>query len=494
MKTRETKKQNRSSVILSEATDGVNKVRLMGLARAEEEEACPWEEIDDYSGRFVVAGYSTSDRYHPWLAYSTDGGKTWTRSETTAEENQAHGVLRALAYGGGRFVVAGYRYVGTNTDGNDTSSDNYHPWIAYSTDGGKTWEPSTTTSEESQPHGELWALAYGGGRFVVAGWRHEPSTGDTSTGDTSDNYHPWLADSTDGGETWKPSTTTSDNYHPWLAYSTDGGETWTPSTTTSEESQPHGRPYALAYGGGRFVVAGYSTSDNYHPWIAYSTDGGETWKPSTTTSEEDQPHRELRALAYGGGRFVVAGFRYNPNTDGDTSENNHPWIAYSTDGGETWKTSTTTSEEDQPHGRLYALTYGGGRFVVAGYRFGSAGDNDDRYRPWIAYSTDGGETWTKNETTSEKSQPHGRLFALTYGGGRFVVAGFRYDDDDNSESENYHPWLAYSTDGGKTWIRSETTADSDQEHGEPRALTYAPDSYCWKFGKENDKEDEEESE
>jgi len=158
MKTRETKKQQKTDVILSEATDGINKVRLMGTARAEEEEECPWEEIDAYSGRFVVAGYrygssdDTADNYHPWLAYSTDGGKTWTKSETTANENQTHGQLRALAYGGGRFVVAGYRY--------GTGTDTYHPWLAYSTDGGKTWTPSTTTSDEDQTHGDLNALTY----------------------------------------------------------------------------------------------------------------------------------------------------------------------------------------------------------------------------------------------------------------------------------------------------------------------------------------------
>jgi len=459
MKTRETKKQNRSSVILSEATDGVNKVRLMGSARAEEEEACPWEEIDDYSGRFVVAGYrydydnSESENYHPWLAYSTNGGKTWTKSVTTAEEDQAHGQLCALTYGGGRFVVAGFRY-----DSED-ASDRYHPWIAYSTDGGKTWTPSTTTSEESQPHGELYALAYGGGRFVVAGYRY-------------------------GGES------TSDDYHPWIAYSTDGGETWTPSTTTSEDSQPHGVLRALAYGGGRFVVAGYrfgygsDASNNYHPWIAYSTDGGKTWEKNETTSEDSQPHGELQALAYGGGRFVVAGWRYDESSTGDTSDNYHPWIAYSTDGGKTWTPSTTTADVDQTHGQLYALAYGGGRFVVAGFRYSTGA----RYNPWIAYSTDGGETWEKNKTTSEESQPEGRLSALAYGGGRFVVAGYKFGYG-SEDSNNYHPWIAYSTDGGKTWIRSETTAKEDQPHGYLRALTYAPDSYCWKFGKEEETEE-----
>jgi len=339
MKTRETKKQQETDVILSEATDGINKVRLMGTARTEEEEEeCPWEEIDAYSGRFVVAGYRYGvggDNYHPWLAYSTDGGKTWIKSETTANEDQPHGQLYALAYGGGRFVVAGYRY-GSSGD----TANNYHPWLAYSTDGGKTWTKSETTADKDQTHGRLLALAYGGGRFVVAGYRYGSSGG------------------------------TTDNYHPWLAYSTDGGETWTPSKTTSNEGQTHGY--------------------------------------------------------------------------------------------------------------LRALTYGGGRFVVAGWRYDSSGDD---YHPWLAYSTDGGETWEKSETTADEGQTHGYLYALTYGGGRFVVAGYQYGTD------SYHPWIAYSSDGGKTWTPSETTSDEGQTHGELHALTYAPDSYCWKFGTEKEGEE-----
>jgi len=456
MKTRETKKQKKPVVVLSEATDGVNKVRLIGSARAEEEEACPWEEIDDYSGRFVMAGYryddgSTGDAtndFHPWLAYSTDGGKTWTKSKTTAEEDQTHGQLLALTYGGGRFVVAGHR--------SDNTGDNYHPWLAYSTDRGKTWTRSETTAEEDQAYGVLRALAYGGGRFVVAGYRYDDT----------------------------------DRYHPWLAYSADGGRTWTKSETTEDEDQAHGQLHALAYGGGRFVVAGFrydddddSKSENYHPWLAYSTDGGKTWTKSETTAKEEQTHGDLRALAYGDGRFVVAGYRYDDDNNSE-NENYHPWLAYSTDGGETWTKSETTAKEEQTHGTLRALAYGDGRFVVAGFRY----DSTDRYHPWLAYSTDGGETWTKSETTAKEEQPHGWLRALAYGGGRFVVAGFRYDIE-NNENENHHPWLAYSADGGKTWIRSETTADPNQEHGELRALTYAPDSYCWKFGKEEETEE-----
>jgi len=298
MKTRETKKQKNPVVILSEVTDGVNKVRLLRAARAEEEETCPWEEIDAYSGRFVVAGWrydtgDTSNNYHPWLAYSTDGGKTWTKSDTTANEEQPHGYLYALAYGGGRFVVAGHQ---TNTSTGDTST-NLHPWLAYSTDGGKTWTPSDTTADESQPRGYLYALAYGGGRFVVAGRRYADSM--------------------------------STAFHPLLAYSTDGGETWTKNETTTDANQLHGYLYALAYGGGRFVAAGYryydtddtddnnNESENYHPWLAYSTDGGKTWTRNETTTAENQPHGELRALTYAPDTYC---WKFGKETDEEDEE------------------------------------------------------------------------------------------------------------------------------------------------------------------------------
>jgi len=402
MKKRAIKNGKKTEVIISEATDGVNKVRLIGSARAEEEE-CPWEEIDAYSGRFVVAGYrygnidDTDSLYHPWLAYSTDGGKTWTRSNTTADENQPHARLQALAYGGGRFVVAGHRYDTSNVD-----NEWYHPWLAYSTDGGKTWTRSDTTADENQPHGILQALAYGGGRFVVAGHR-------------------------------------------------------------------------------------YDDIDDYHPWLAYSTDGGKTWTKSDVVTDTDQPHGILQALAYGGGRFVVAGYRYGDTDDADNRD--HPWLAYSTDGGKTWIKSDTTAAEDQPHARLQALAYGDGRFVAAGYRYGDTDDdntNRDDYHPWLAYSTDGGKTWTRSDTTADENQPHGILQALAYGGGRFVVAGYR-----SGGTDVYHPWLAYSTDGGKTWTKSVTTEATSQPHGRLYALTYAPDSYCWKFGTENEETEEE---
>jgi len=250
---------------------------------------------------------------------------------------------------------------------------------------------------------------------------------------------------------------------------------------------------------GRFVVAGYNRYDvtdsleRYHSWIAYSTDGGKTWTPSETTSNENQPHGLLHALAYGGGRFVVAGFRYGMYSNGsDSSDNYHPWIAYSTDGGKTWTPSETTSNENQPHGLLRALAYGGGRFVVAGFRYDISGDRSDNYHPWIAYSTDGGKTWTPNKTTSNENQLHGELYALAYGGGRFVVTGYRWYDGEGEDKDEDHLWIAYSTDGGKTWTPNKTTSNENQPHGCLRAIAYAPDSYCWKFEKEKEEEKREE--
>ena len=95
----------KKETVLSEAGEGLNRVRLIQTVAEGEEETCPWSEVDKFSGRSVVAGYrygtsdGTSDDYHPWIAYSAAGRATWTKNNTTSEEEQAHGILRALTYG-----------------------------------------------------------------------------------------------------------------------------------------------------------------------------------------------------------------------------------------------------------------------------------------------------------------------------------------------------------------------------------------------------------
>jgi len=171
-----------------------------------------------------------------------------------------------------------------------------------------------------------------------------------------------------------------------IAYSTNGA-TWTavPNSTFGSNGI-----YDIAFGDGKFVAVG-STS------IAYSSDGV-SWAAANT------PFVGGRAIAYGGGKFVVG----RGSAGGDASP-----VAYSSDGIQ-WTRGT---------GNMYsheAIAYGGGMFVVV------SGNANQR-----GYSSDG-VNWTRvtyNSTTYDR--------AVAYGSGKFIaVAGYGR--------------IVYSSDGA-TW-------------------------------------------
>jgi hypothetical protein len=149
--------------------------------------------------------------------------------------------IYALAYGGDRFVA-----VGANGKG------------AYSTDGGVTW---TQASDTKFGGSTIRALAYGGGKFVAVG---------------------------NGGK---------------AAWSTDG-VTWTPVGDTKFGTSTI---FALAYGGGKFV-AGDSSGK-----AAWSTDGV-TWTPVGDTKFGTDSIFALASAATGLLRWAPPARRRIPRT------------------------------------------------------------------------------------------------------------------------------------------------------------------------------------
>jgi hypothetical protein len=151
--------------------------------------------------------------------------------------------------------------------------------------------------------------------------------------------------------------------------------------------------YSVAYGSNKFVAGGNAR-------MAYSTNGT-TWTDSSSTGIG-----LVKGITYGT-QFVAVGYDYSG------------WVIhYSSDGGVSWSTVTTTTFGTS---RINDVAYGGGRYVAVG--------NDGK----AAYSTNG-SSWTAVTTTQFGTDD---INGITYGAGKFIAVG--------SGGK-----MAYSTNGS-TW-------------------------------------------
>jgi hypothetical protein len=197
------------------------------------------------------------------IAYSADGGVNWTLANGEFL-NTTNTFISALSYGGAsgqeKFVVVG-RY--------------YQPIIAYSDDG-INWTPASNTGF-STGNSSISAVAYGNGRWVAAG--------------SSSSYD----------EESQTNTNT-----PKMAYS-DDGINWTAISSTGFMPVRGGSSsiIAVAYGGGRWVAVG----GDYSQKSVYSDDGI-TW---IADSHRFNANTWLYTVAYGGDKFIAAGYNRTMN-------------------------------------------------------------------------------------------------------------------------------------------------------------------------------------
>jgi hypothetical protein len=254
-------------------------------------------------GRFVAAGYNGR------MAYSVDG-ISWT--EIT---NHPFSGIKTIAYGDGKFVA---------NDGNVWGSG-----MAYSGDG-ITWtelpdSPSCNT------------IVYGGGKFVTGYSYSEDGISWTEVPDSPIRSAIIAAIAYGDGKFLAGSGIMG---HSGAYYSVDG-ISWTEITN----SPFTGGINAIAYGDGKFVASGWEYLETllngttlYGRKAAYSRDGI-TW-----TELPDRLVSNSSVIAYGGGKFVDGSL--NSSVDGLT-----------------W----TPSNKPDGSFTAWAIAYGGGRFVAVGY-------------------------------------------------------------------------------------------------------------------------------
>lgn len=156
-----------------------------------------------------------------------------------------------------------------------------------------------------------------------------------------------------------------------LYYSTNG-HTWTYGSSGLANIDS-----TLAYGAGKFVVTGWDYPDN--PGHIYYSSDGANW--TNVTIEQDM---RPAGIAFGNNRFIIAG----------SSVANNSAAMYSTD-GINWNMITDPTLNDvAQYMDFWKITYGGGNFVITGYRLADFESPEGSARNIILSSSDG-ITWQK---------------------------------------------------------------------------------------------------
>ncbi|HVU24432.1 MAG TPA: hypothetical protein VHE13_09935 [Opitutus sp.] len=349
------------------------------------------------NGLFVAVGMGAGSSIGAGLILTSPDGVTWTTNQTIADTYNAQ--FSDVIFGNGLFVVAGaaQNRVLTSPDGLTWTPRNagYNTThLAYgggrfiataggnraivSTDG-ITWTTHFVVGDANTFTVYYDGIAYGAGKFVLAG--------------RDSNFNTGTFSSTDG-EAWTPGAAVADSNGgaSWIAFASDvfvmagngglfsspDGNTWTKRTSALPPTRSS-TPGSLgteniggvaAANGTLFVLGSYGS-------ITTSTDGA-TWTRQSTGTAQD-----INGLVYDGTRFVGVGTGGTVITSPD---------------GTTWTASPTNRT-----GWFGQLAYANGHYVTAGLSGGY-------------YSTDLA-TWTYISGTN-----FNQMFGVIHANGLFVAA------------------------------------------------------------------------
>jgi hypothetical protein len=140
----------------------------------------------------------------------------------------------------------------------------------------------------------------------------------------------------------------------------------------------------------------------------------------------------ILSIAYGNGKFVAAGFCYDDNKP--ASESWYNQMGYSSD-GTTWKIVENNPFPDVEDDSVNVIAFGNGIFVAGGaYNYPR--------KAKIAYSSDGGVTWSKaNQINDLRGKESNVITNIVFGNGKFIAIGRNREGDQT----------AYSSSDGANW-------------------------------------------
>ncbi|MEK7951055.1 PKD domain-containing protein [Luteolibacter soli] len=301
--------------------------------------------VSDMKGGTVVKtqAVTVSDPLTTWTAGSVGASRTVNRS----------------AYLNGRFIVTGNQY-------------------AYGSFDGVTWKEQYLALNFNSG-----GMAYGDGRYVIAGFDSISGDWHATTYSSTDGIHwtqgtlgllPELRD-----VAWGAGAFVAVGDDGTILRSTNGGQTWTQSTAPGVASLS-----SIAYGGGVFVAVGGTT--------VYTSPDGIAWTDRSSGHTLQSWHSFDRVI-YAAGKFIAGGW--------------YSGMHASLNGGVTWTEMPIRGDHDYDVNNIVA----GEGCIVA-----SAIDKTDSNTSVLLVSVDG-LSWEESGYTGFPSTP-----ALAFGGGRYLTA------------------------------------------------------------------------
>ena len=252
-------------------------------------------------GRFVAVSWIQLDYFngHAEGIYCSDDGKEWTTLMLLPAENWIGISFEGITYGNGKYVAVGNK---VNSDYSMSAA------ILYSTDGENWLHANTSCFNERYNY--VYDIHWNGEKFIAtANYERLASSTDGinwtivkgSNGHSSDNANCVMY----GGNCWVAGA--DDN--PLYTSPSGNSGTWTTIPNNFK-----GSVTAITYGAGKFVAGSYGGE------IGYSSNGMDWTMVGTNPFRTgNRPQDIIEGIAYGAGRFVVAGNTNTSNTgDGNS--------------------------------------------------------------------------------------------------------------------------------------------------------------------------------
>lgn len=395
----------------------------------------------------TAAGQDATGGQPPLVSASTDGGNTWAVKSVSGLP--VSGYFSAASCTG-----SGLTAICTATGQDQVGSG--PALVAVSTDGSHTWAVKSVTGLPVN------------GVFYGTSCTGSGSTAICVAAGVTGGTAALLAVSTDGGNNWAVTPVTGrlfkgvsctgigstaictaagvDNtggFPPLVTVSTDGGNTWVNKSVTGLPASGYFTSASCTGVGATAVctAAGQNGVGTFPPIVAVSTDGGITWAVKSVTGLPTKGVFNAISCTGTGSTAIctAAGQNFNGSQP--------PILAVSTDGGNTWTTKSVTGLPTAGFFNSASCTGTGSTAICI-----AAGRDLSTAAPFLAVSTDGGNTWAAKSVTGLPAS--GSFYgASCTGTGPTAICAAAGQNNAGSAP----PFVAVSTNGAITWAVKSVT-------------------------------------